>query len=132
MKKVVKFKAIKEKYLLDLWSEAVKIRDGYKCVYCGRSSKEIRLNSHHIFSRRHHSVRYSLENGICLCCGHHDLYPFSAHQSPAFTEWIIQWLGKEKYNELKIKAGQVRKYTPAEKAKIAEDLRNYIKENKNV
>lgn len=125
-----KIKAIKEAYLMALWSEAVKVRDGYKCIYCGKTSDEVRLNSHHVFSRRHNSVRYDLDNGITLCCGHHDLYPFSAHQSPAFTEWIIDYLGEKQYNELKERANQIKKWTAFEKAEIAKNLREYINKNK--
>src|ERR1035437_3548052 len=38
----------KDKILIDGWSKAVKLYDGQKCVYCGKTTY---LNSHHIFSR---------------------------------------------------------------------------------
>lgn len=127
MKQVIKFKTIKEKYLLDLWAEAVKIKYDYKCAYCGKTNKQVKLNSHHIFSRRHKATRYDLENGICLCVGHHKFYPFSAHESPAFVIWMVDFIGQEKYNELKVKANQIKKWTEKEKREIAENLKWYIK-----
>jgi predicted restriction endonuclease len=87
----------------NLWSAKVKELADYKCEYCG---KEEYLNSHHIFSRSNHSVRWELENGVCLCSGHHTLISkFSAHKTPMeFTEWIMETRGEKWYNKLKEKA----------------------------
>ncbi len=89
------------------WSEEVKKRAGYKCEYCNNEHKA--LNSHHIFSRSNKAVRHDLDNGICLCIGHHTFsVKFSAHKTPAeFIEWIKDYRGKEWYERLRKKAKQL-------------------------
>ena len=121
--KAKKKKKSTDKILLDLWAEAVKIRAGYKCEYCGNLKT---LNSHHIFSRRHRATRWDIDNGICLCSGCHTLRTFSAHQSPAFIDWEEQYIGEERYNRIKEKAYQVKKWTEVEKEEIKVELENYI------
>lgn len=82
-----------------LWSEIIKLRAGNKCEYCGKTTY---LNSHHIFSRSNMSVRWDLENGVCLCAGHHMLSNFSAHKSPLeFAEWLRETRGEEWYTKLR-------------------------------
>lgn len=65
----------------ELWSEAVKLRAGNKCEICQKTE---RLNSHHIITRNNYNVRYDLENGVCLCVGHHMTGLFSAHGNPGW------------------------------------------------
>ena len=48
--------------------KAVFDRDKHRCVMCGKSSKEVKLNAHHIIDR--HDLAnggYVPENGITLC-----------------------------------------------------------------
>lgn len=83
---------VKVKVLDDYWSEIIKFRAGRKCEYCGSTKK---LNSHHIYSRGIWSVRWDLDNGICLCVRHHLLGAESAHKSPLlFAEWIKDQRGE--------------------------------------
>lgn len=84
------------------WSYAVKERAGFKCEYCG---KEEYLNSHHIYSRSNTTLIWDLDNGICLCAGHHTFSTFSAHKSPMdFSDWIREKRGEKWYQDLKDKA----------------------------
>jgi predicted restriction endonuclease len=56
-------KAIREAFRI-----AVFERDGYCCVMCGKTSKEVKLDAHHITDR--HDMPnggYVAENGISLC-----------------------------------------------------------------
>jgi endogenous inhibitor of DNA gyrase (YacG/DUF329 family) len=103
-----------------LWAKLVKILAGNKCEYCGITTY---LNSHHIFSRTNHSVRWDENNGVCLCAKHHVLGSFSAHKAPLeFAEWLKDKRGDTWYNELRIKA----KITLTEKIdymKIHEELK---------
>lgn len=89
-------------YYDSLWSELVKMRAGYKCEYCWKTSY---LNSHHIFSRNNYSTRFDPDNWICLCSWHHTLNSnFSAHKTPLeFAEWIISVRWENRYFELKLK-----------------------------
>lgn len=90
------------------WSLDVKKRDGFKCMYCGKTTY---LNSHHIFSRSNYSTRWDLDNGITLCSGHHTLISdFSAHKTPAFfIEWLKETKGIEFYDRLMRKAKGIQK-----------------------
>ena len=51
-----------------LWSRLVKERDGYKCIICGKTEN---LNSHHLYGKKSHRMRYLLDNGVTLCRYHH-------------------------------------------------------------
>lgn len=94
-------------HLDKLWSEKVKKRVGNKCEYCGKVPY---LNSHHIFSRSNHAVRWDLDNGVALCAGHHVFGNFSAHKSPVeFVEWIKAKRGIEWYERLRAKASKIVK-----------------------
>jgi len=90
-----------------LWSEIVKHNAGNKCEMCGKTTY---LNSHHIFSRHNHSVRWDTSNGCALCSGHHTLRTDSAHKAPAdFIEWIKAIRGIEWYESLREKAHETWK-----------------------
>lgn len=88
------------------WAYLVKELAGNKCEYCGKTEH---LNSHHIFSRSNHLLRWDITNGICLCAGHHVFSTeFSAHKSPAeFIEWVKEYRGLEWYEDLRKRAKRV-------------------------
>lgn len=92
----------------DEWAIKVKEQANFKCEYCGKIDT---LNSHHIFSRSNHSVRWDLDNGVCLCVAHHTFSKgFSAHKTPVeFVEWIKEVRGEEWYDNLRRKARSVYK-----------------------
>ena len=85
------------------WAVTVKERAGWKCEYCGTTEN---LNAHHIFSRNNRSVKFDLDNGVCICASHHVFDPtFSAHKAPVeFIEWIKEYRGEEWYENLRRKA----------------------------
>ena len=90
-----------------LWAELVRQRAMSKCEYCGKTSP---LNSHHLFSRSNKSVRWDLENGMCLCVGHHAFGVFSAHKAPIeFSEWVKEKRGLEWFEKLRAPAMQIKK-----------------------
>jgi len=92
-----------EKNCMKLWADIVKKRAKNRCEKCGRSDT---LNSHHIYSRSNKAVRFDIDNGACLCAGHHTLNSiFSAHKTPfEFTEWITAKRGNEWRARLQQKA----------------------------
>jgi hypothetical protein len=85
-----------------LWSDLVKIRDGFKCAICGKEGKPRKdgfcskgLHSHHIVSRTRFRLRHDVDNGICLCNAHHGTFPwyqnwdYSVHgDNDSFIEWL--------------------------------------------
>jgi hypothetical protein len=109
------------------WSRLVKLRAGGKCEYknCNKTKP---LNSHHIFSRSNRSVRWDVDNGICLCVGHHTFGLDSAHKNPTgFTMWLIETKGQEFVDELMQKAHQTVKLHKHEKEDLLDKLNEEIK-----
>ena len=91
------------------WSLKIKELYGFKCEICGKGSNQIRLNTHHIFSRANRMLRWDIDNGCCLCSSHHTLGNFSAHKSPMlFIEFIREKRGEEWYQRLRDKARILR------------------------
>lgn len=86
---IIKTKKQLEKECMNLWQKIVKLRAGNKCEFPCCNKTEY-LNAHHIYSRSRRSVRYDIDNGICLCAGHHSLNNDSAHKNPDFKETIIK------------------------------------------
>jgi hypothetical protein len=82
------------------------------------------LNSHHIYSRSNRSTRWDLENGVCLCVGHHTFSTkFSAHKTPTeFTEWLYGVKGEEFMSELRVNAHSIAKLKLFEKEELYEKL----------
>lgn len=105
----------------EAWSKKVKEVAGNKCEYCGKTAM---LNSHHIFSRSNKSVRWDVENGVCLCVGHHTFSSvFSAHKTPLeFIEWLKSHRGEQRLNELRIKANTSRHWLKFEKEELLKEL----------
>jgi hypothetical protein len=82
------------------------VRKGGQCAWCHKEMAG--LECCHIFSRRYRSVRWDLDNLVCLCHRHH----FYAHSNPIlFTEFIKEYLGEYKYQNLKAKATSVKRWT---------------------
>ena len=100
-----------------LVSKLVRIRAGYKCERCGKTSP---LNTAHIFSRRNLSVRWDMENVLCWCVGCH----FWGHQNPIlFAEYVKEKLGNEKYEELKRKSVEIKKWTIPELEELLKEFK---------
>lgn len=107
-----------------LWAILVKQRAGYKCE---RSEKIAYLNSHHVFSKSNLSVRWDLDNGVCLNAGWHTLQTNSAHKNPIeFINWIKGQRGVEWYKNLRIKANQIKKWTIPELRELLEEFKKEI------
>jgi len=70
------------------------VRDKGKCERCGRT---MNLQCCHIFSRRYKKLRHNKLNLLCFCSGCH---MWSHHNPLLFAEWVKNYLGKDKYDEL--------------------------------
>jgi predicted restriction endonuclease len=93
------------KKLDKLFSKIVRERAGYRCLKCGTISKY--TQTAHVFSRNNRSVRWDLDNGICLCYYCHIMW---AHREPVeFTEWIQKKLGRKKWEYLEKKSKEIFK-----------------------
>ncbi len=110
-----------------LWAEIIKQRAGNRCEYKD-CSKTTYLNSHHIFGRSNLSVRWNLNNGACLCPGHHLFNNYSAHKAPIwFIEWLKEKRGIEWYEDLIVKANTVKKWTIPEMEALVKEFKKEIK-----
>ena len=90
-----------------LCSEIVRAR-GF-CQRCNKSKDHSDLQCAHIFHRRHFSLRWELDNLLCLCKGCH---MFWAHLEPVeFAEFAKQKLGRLKYGSLRQRAQEIKKWT---------------------
>jgi len=120
-----KAQRVTKKTVLDrMWADVIKLKANYRCEYCGKGREVVQLHAHHIFGRRHNSVRWSIENGICLCASHHRLGKFSAHQSPLeFGLWIIQKRGQQWYEKLRLNAHKIVQIRKADREIIGEKLK---------
>ena len=87
------------------------------CAWCDKTEG---LECCHVFSRRYRSVRWDLLNMLCLCHSHH----FYSHSNPIlFTEFVLGYLGQTNYDQLKIRARSIKKWTVPEMEKWLETLK---------
>jgi len=108
-----------------VWSEAIKVRAGYKCEHCGKTTN---LNSHHIFTRLRKSTRWELDNGICLCVGCHMFSSkFSAHKTGVeFTHWLEEKKGKKWVETLQRMSNEIYRPTLEEMEETLTYLEKYV------
>lgn len=120
-----------KKILDDLWAEIIKLQSNHQCVAGPLLNEECggKLNSHHIEGRKKLSVRWDLDNGMCLCAKHHTMGNISAHaiahsgQVEFHQKVMIPIYGTEKLDELKFKSNQTKKWNLTE----LEDYLSYLK-----
>jgi hypothetical protein len=115
-----------EKKLDNKWAEAIKVRAGFRCEYCGKREN---LNSHHIFTRSRKATRWELNNGCCLCVGCHIFSSkFSAHKTPIeFTHWLEKTKGVKWLEELQQMSNEVYRPSVEELEEHLIYLQKYVK-----
>jgi len=85
------------------WSEAIRWRD----TYCQKCGSEERLSAAHLFSRTNRSVRWDLDNGICLCYRCHIHW---SHKEPIeFVRWLAQTKGSKFIDMVRRKKNKIAK-----------------------
>lgn len=89
---------------LDILFSKIVRKEG-KCRMCATT---FCIDNAHIFSRKNMSVRWDLDNCVSLCRTHHQLSHF---QPEEFREYMSKIYGEEKWNNLVIKANQIKKFT---------------------
>lgn len=91
------------------FSREIRARDK-KCLRCGSTE---RLTCSHYFSKGSTSTRYDPENCITLCyrCHYGSYYltedafqGWEYDREGGYREYMINWLGEEKFQQLKVKA----------------------------
>lgn len=83
----------------DLARQVVLHRDGHKCRRCGTA--EPPLDCAHVYSRRHHAVRWDPDNLLTLCRRCHN----RCHSNPAeFMHWFRDMIGDAQFTALGLRA----------------------------
>ena len=71
------------------------------------------------------SVRWDVDNGICLCVVHHVFGNFSAHKAPIeFYFWLEDNWGRMRIDSLRKKAN--RKYVKSDREVVKRELKQII------
>lgn len=78
------------------FSDYIRERDGWRCVTCGETDREL-LQCGHLFTRAAYSTRWVEANAVCQCSrcnlrNEYDPYPL--------TTYFLDRFGREKYDEL--------------------------------
>ena len=103
-------------------SDLVRNRNDFTCENCGKvdpdgqaSGKSNKMDCSHYYGRRHQSTRYCLKNCACLCKGCHRKFT----ENPGdYADWMLNKLGDEEIESLRIKHHAICKRTKAEKEEI--------------
>ena len=96
--------------------------NAYVCETCGKIDGK--MECAHIFGRRHQSVRYDLDNTLCLC---HSCHRKWTENPVDFTRWLEEYMGIEKLDALRLKAWQVKKWKAGEKEAMYQELKERLK-----
>lgn len=84
------------------FSRYIRDRDP-SCRRCGAYTSDCS----HFWGRGHSGTRFDPENCIGLCRPCHDLWEHQKNNE--YKEWMISWLGKEKYEALERRARGFKK-----------------------
>ena len=92
------------KKLDKVFSEYIRLRDGYKCVLCG---SRINIQAGHLITRGKYSTRWDEDNVFAQCrsCNYRHEY-----QPEIYTSWYIEKFGENRYLDLVEKSNVIVKY----------------------
>ncbi len=92
------------KKLDKIFSEYIRLRDGYKCVLCGSRTN---VQAGHLITRNKYSTRWNEENVFAQCksCNYRHEY-----QPEIYTSWYIEKFGEKKYLDLVKRSNVIVKY----------------------
>lgn len=88
-----------------VFSRYIRQRDNWVCRGCQRSFKDRTsiLHNSHYWVRGRHSTRFDPDNCIALCYSCH-YYKYEQEKQGDYRKLMIDWLGQEKYDELRKRA----------------------------
>lgn len=108
-------------------SDAVRLRDGWKCQRCSRVFPEGSrqgLQCSHYFGRAAKSTRYELDNCIALCHGCHGIWGSKDRED--YRQHMIDWLGEDRFYEITRQSKAPRNWKVWEKDELLEHYRAEI------
>ena len=104
----------------ETFSKFIRLRDGC-CQKCGKVG---RLETSHIFSRKHQGTRCDPANAKALCFSCHRFW----HENPIeAVEWLRSVIGADAYDRLRLKANKPTKLTTWEKDEIRKEQQELIR-----
>jgi len=107
----------------DKWfSDVVRKKAGHVCESCGKV--EGRMECAHIYGRAAKSVRWSMDNAVCLC--HYCHMKFTANPLE-FTKWLEETLGQGHMDMLREKWQVLMKTNKLLRKEIAKHYREEFK-----
>ena len=107
----------------DKWfSDVVRQKSNYTCEHCKKTDS--RMECAHIYGRRLKSVRWSLDNAVCLC---HWCHRDFTENPLKFTDWLNQYFGEGHMDILREKKNAILKATPDVKKDISKHYREELK-----
>jgi hypothetical protein len=104
-----------------LFSKLIRERDGHRCVFCGRSADEIKLECSHFWSRANKRTRFDPLNCDALCFSCH--LRNEGNKQGDYRDWKLKQLGEKGYAELEERARSIFKYDKHSKEIIFENLK---------
>ena len=104
------------------FSQLIRERDGYTCVFCGRSKEQgyVMQNSH-FWGRGNKATRFDPLNCDTLCFTCHSKN--EGNKQGFYRSWKIEQLGQEEYDKLEKRAKEIVSYGKFEKPIIAKHLK---------
>ena len=105
-----------------LFSQYVRLRDGFKCRYSGQT--EGIMDCAHVYSRRHVHTRWHPENAVCLSRRWHMYFTDHPHE---WADWTRQHLGYDTVERMAILSQRTDKLTDAARVEIGERLMESIR-----
>lgn len=105
-----------------LFSNYIRLRDGYNCQRCGAHHDPPTQAIHcaHIFSRGNKGLRWDEDNAIALCYGCHRYY--TAYPL-YFRAWVKQRIGAANFDLLMFRARRPTKFTKGDREMIRQLLK---------
>ena len=103
----------------DKWfSDVIRKKANHVCESCGVTN--VAMDCAHIYGRRAKSVRWSLDNAVCLCRTCHRKFT----ENPIdFTHWLNEYLGEGHMELLNEKRNNLMKTTKTLRKEIATHYR---------
>jgi len=112
--------AIKIKPADKAFADCVKAAHDNTCEMCGKIG---RMETSHVYSRRHRLIRWCKDNANCLCNGCHRKW----HESPiAAFKWFIEQFGLDRVELLVEKKEMMIKVPKTEEKEIAKHYRGEL------
>ena len=127
-----KKKKIKESKVDKLFSQYIRLRDGYRCQIRLHSEcrgyvppPTIRIQCSHFFNRNHRSTRFDEENCDAFCDKCH--WIVENDKNGRYYDWKLKQLGESKFSCLRYRHYQVVQYRQQDYQRIIADLKKKLR-----